>query len=71
MMQQSLDHLTDEEYRVLYEQVHEEYCARGEYFYRDPKTGYIVFTAVKHRHRGYCCKSGCRHCPFSYKKSLR
>lgn len=24
----------------------------------------IVFTASYHRRRGYCCGSGCRHCPY-------
>ena len=32
--------------------------------YRDPVTGLIVFTAVFLAERGYCCTSGCRHCPF-------
>ena len=25
---------------------------------------HVVFTAEYHRRRGYCCGSGCRHCPF-------
>ena len=25
---------------------------------------YVVFTAQYHRRRGFCCHSGCRHCPF-------
>jgi len=24
----------------------------------------MVFTALYHRKRGHCCKSGCRHCPY-------
>lgn len=24
----------------------------------------MVFTAAYHRKRGYCCDSGCRHCPY-------
>ena len=24
----------------------------------------VVFTAAYHRKRGYCCKNGCRHCPY-------
>ena len=31
-------------------------------FYMDGP--YLVFTAAFHRKRGYCCESGCRHCPF-------
>lgn len=25
---------------------------------------FVVFTAAFHLKRGYCCNSGCRHCPF-------
>lgn len=24
----------------------------------------VVFTAQFHLRRGYCCNSGCRHCPY-------
>jgi hypothetical protein len=24
----------------------------------------LVFTALYHLKRGYCCNSGCRHCPY-------
>jgi hypothetical protein len=34
----------------------------GEDYYRDGP--YIVFTEAYHRRRGYCCDSGCRHCPW-------
>ncbi|HEV2276564.1 MAG TPA: DUF5522 domain-containing protein [Acidobacteriaceae bacterium] len=34
----------------------------GEDFYRDGP--YVVFTEAYHRKRGYCCGSGCRHCPW-------
>jgi hypothetical protein len=27
--------------------------------------GYVVFTAHYLRRRGYCCESGCRHCPYT------
>jgi hypothetical protein len=30
--------------------------------------GYKVFTESYHLKRGYCCKSGCKHCPFGYDK---
>ncbi|MGB0891518.1 MAG: DUF5522 domain-containing protein [Flavobacteriaceae bacterium] len=30
--------------------------------------GYKVFTEKYHLKRGYCCKSGCRHCPYGYDK---
>ncbi len=28
--------------------------------------GYIVFTEKYHLKRGYCCKSGCKHCPYGF-----
>ena len=28
----------------------------------------LVFTEEYHRRRGYCCKSGCRHCPYGFKR---
>ena len=33
--------------------------------YHTPE-GYVVFTAQYHRRRGYCCRSGCRHCPWNF-----
>lgn len=32
-------------------------------YYLTPE-GYIVFTEKYHLKRGYCCQSGCRHCPW-------
>jgi hypothetical protein len=29
--------------------------------------GYLVFTEAYHLKRGYCCQSGCRHCPWKEK----
>ena len=29
---------------------------------------YLVFTAAYHLKRGYCCQSGCRHCPYGFQK---
>ena len=46
--------------------IHDAACARGDLSYRDPDTGYSVFTAVAHRRRGKCCGSRCRHCPFEW-----
>lgn len=31
------------------------------------ENGLIVFTEAYHLQRGYCCKSGCRHCPYDRK----
>ncbi|MEQ8924932.1 MAG: DUF5522 domain-containing protein [Fulvivirga sp.] len=32
------------------------------------ENGLYVFTEEYHLQRGYCCKSGCRHCPYGFKK---
>lgn len=34
-------------------------------FYID-KIGYKVFTEQYLLKRGYCCQSGCKHCPYGY-----
>lgn len=34
----------------------------GEDYYLE--NGLYVFTASFLRRRGYCCESGCRHCPY-------
>ncbi|HET8809616.1 MAG TPA: DUF5522 domain-containing protein [Flavobacteriaceae bacterium] len=33
-------------------------------YYLTPE-GYRCFTEQYHLKRGYCCKSGCRHCPYN------
>ena len=38
----------------------------GDYYVNEQ--GYRVFTKKYHLKRGYCCKSGCKHCPFGYDK---
>ena len=35
-----------------------------DYYWED---GLMVFTAHFLLARGYCCESGCRHCPYGYK----
>ena len=35
-----------------------------DFYYEGP---YLVFTEKYLRQRGYCCESGCRHCPYGYK----
>jgi len=30
--------------------------------------GFIVFTENYLLKRGYCCESGCRHCPYGFNK---
>lgn len=38
----------------------------GEDYYIE--NGLYVFTAQYLLKRGYCCQSGCRHCPYGFKK---
>ena len=49
------------------EQSNENKLIEGEDFYYTPQ-GYKCFTEKHHLKRGFCCKSGCRHCP--YQKTL-
>lgn len=37
--------------------------ATADELYLDPD-GRVVFRAAYHLRRGYCCQSGCRHCPY-------
>ena len=43
---------------------HEAAVAARQPVYADPTSGLSVFTAVFLARRGYCCNSGCRHCPY-------
>jgi len=54
------EHGTDDDKPRLVEGVH---------FYREGP--YVVFTELYLRERGYCCESGCRHCPYGYRKDRR
>jgi hypothetical protein len=38
----------------------------GRDYYVDPD-GLYVFTAEYLLARGYCCRSGCRHCPYGFR----
>ncbi|MEO9805815.1 MAG: DUF5522 domain-containing protein [Reichenbachiella sp.] len=40
---------------------------KSEDFYFNEQ-GLMVFTSVYHLKRGYCCKNGCKHCPFGFKQ---
>ncbi len=35
-------------------------------YYRDAQ-GLLIFTAVYLLKRGYCCRTGCRHCPYGFR----
>lgn len=54
--------LTDNEKEIA--KVHEEACEAKQRMYRDPTTGFKVFTKFAHLQRGKCCGSACRHCPY-------
>ncbi len=58
--------MSDQKADKSIEQIHKEACDLLQDSYLDPETGYTVFTAVYHKARGYCCKSGCRHCPYGF-----
>ncbi|WP_394332776.1 DUF5522 domain-containing protein [Lutibacter maritimus] len=36
----------------------------GDFYFNEQ--GYRVFTEQYHLKRGYCCKNGCKHCPFGF-----
>lgn len=52
----------DEESRI--DQLHAEAVARGDEYYIDPASGFLVMTALYHQARGNCCENKCRHCPY-------
>lgn len=45
---------------------HAEALSAGQPHYRDPTTGYRVFTEIGLEARGECCGCGCRHCPWAH-----
>ncbi len=30
------------------------------------ENGFLVFKEIWHLKRGFCCKNGCRHCPYGF-----
>ncbi|MBC3541083.1 DUF5522 domain-containing protein [Rufibacter sediminis] len=38
----------------------------GDFYFNEE--GFMVFTEQYHRRRGYCCQSGCKHCPYGFRK---
>lgn len=43
---------------------HSEALQSGADTYVDPPSGLTVLTAGYLARRGFCCESGCRHCPY-------
>ena len=39
-----------------------------DFYYEGP---FMVFTEKFLRDRGYCCESGCRHCPYGFRDDQR
>lgn len=39
-----------------------------DFYYEGPL---MVFTEAFLRRRGYCCESGCRHCPYGFRRDQR
>jgi len=35
------------------------------------ENGFFVMTEKYLKERGFCCKNGCRHCPFGFKKEKK
>lgn len=48
------------------ESLHDQAIANQRLFYTDPSTNYQVMTTYAHLKRGFCCGSGCRHCPYGH-----
>jgi hypothetical protein len=44
---------------------------RGQDGYFDPVTNLFVLTSSYLTRRGYCCGSGCRHCPYPAEEQAR
>lgn len=48
------------------QQLHKKACQEHQYWYVDPESGFRVLTAFFLKKREYCCRSGCRHCPYGW-----
>ena len=48
--------------------IHEKAVSEKEFWYNAPDTGQRVLTAYFLCHRGYCCRSNCRWCPYGFVK---
>lgn len=63
----SIIHSAVLKFAPMLDQNKENILIEGEDFYFTPE-GYKCFTEKFHLKRGYCCKSGCRHCPYGFDK---
>jgi hypothetical protein len=55
----------------LTQAAHEAACRLRQEFYQDPHLGLWVATRYFLEKRGYCCQSGCRHCPYGEAKGAK
>ena len=44
----------------------EEIKLEDDYYFNEE--GLMVFTEMYLLKRGYCCESGCKHCPYGFRK---
>jgi len=44
--------------------IHNKAAPESDWYFEN---GMLVYTAAFHLNRGYCCGSGCRHCPYEPK----
>jgi len=58
------DKLSEDEKNIYF--AHKNACMNGESTYKDPVTGYSVFTEEFLLKRRNCCGNGCRHCPYGH-----
>src|ERR1700727_2078429 len=68
---QPADETTAEPAPDAVQAAHDAAVAAGRDLYADPETGYFVFTSRSLALRGYCCGSGCRHCPYPIDEQRR
>lgn len=48
--------------------IHKKFIEGIDYYVEE---GLFVFTSKYLKERGYCCKSGCRHCPYDFLKKAK
>ena len=51
--------------RVKYNNMEKKEFIKDVHYYLEE--GRVVFTALQHLERGYCCGNNCRHCPYEPK----
>lgn len=44
-----------------------EFIEDQDYYFEN---GLYVFTSKFLEQRGYCCKNGCRHCPYGFERNI-